>query len=253
MKSAKYILHFLIFLGFCGFSRVSKATIEEKQANYSHFLAETGLSLKFPPPPKKSAPQNTTGGGRRGSNCIQGNIPLIALMPQDRVIKTIADNPKIYWYLPLTTAKIAEFTLFNNDGTSLYTKRLPLPSTKGWINLTIPQAIFSQVQGKVDWEFSLVCDPRNRYRDQSISGKLEKVSLDYEQKENLGNVSIADDALLAAQTYANLSLWHETILAMQYLKDSEPEIWQEEWQEFLLSVGLPAEKLINAPFLGDLN
>ena len=203
----------------------------------------TLLSLKFPPETDRGAPSRTAGGGTRGDDeefCIQGKIPLTAMMPTRKNVGiTTSANPSFLFYIPKTTAKIAEFVVVTEGGEDVYVTNFNLPATSGIVEFKLPENISLQPNQYNQWQLALICNPKNRADDAFIQGFVQRTELSEPVKQRLQTADLSEKA----EIYAQEKIWNETIQIMAQLRESQPA----EWQELLKSVGL--EKFSSEPLV----
>jgi Domain of Unknown Function (DUF928) len=111
-------------------------------------LAEYKVAAGFEPPPDKGgAPRGgTAGGGTRpvqtacSSNALKKSGSLTALSPGSHVGLTQSDRPNFFVYLPKTTAKAAEFSLFDEKMNGIYQVSLPISDRNtGLMKIPLPK------------------------------------------------------------------------------------------------------------------
>lgn len=197
----------------------------------------TQISLKFPPTGNRGAPKTTAGGGSRGdsnscTNVKEGEIPLVALMPnRENVGKTATATPTLYWYIPQTTATEGEFVLLDQDKNEVYQTSFVLPSKPGVVKLSIPAKLLKP-SNSYSWSFMIICDSQYRNRDKYVEGVIEYAELDSVIKSQLEQQTPLEQAKL----YAENKIWFETLNTIAQLRAKNPL----EWEELLKSVGLEA-------------
>lgn len=206
---------------------------------------ESTISLKFPPTEQRGATSSTIGGGaRRGDSCIEpGVTPLTALMPRDNVVTTAAANPLLFWYVPKTTAKSAEFVLLDDNQNEIYRTTFALASTPGIVYLRPPASTALKVGKTYQWQFALNCPVESLDDDpviEFIQGQLQRTAVSSELKSKLAQAQPLEQARL----YANARIWPETLMIVAQLRSS----YATEWQELLESVGLD-DTISKAPFV----
>lgn len=198
--------------------------------------------IEFPPVPERGGPRRTAGGGSRSYSCTDnGDIPLTAIVPSNNLVKTVAANPTLFWYVPKTKASIAEFVLIDDQNQEVYLTTLTLDNTKdGIVQLSIPKTVPLTMGKTYNWFFVIVCDPQERSRDQWVKGILERtevspqLALNLEQEQN---------TLEQAKLYAKAMIWQETVTTVAQLRDYQPQAWVN----LIESVGL--EAIANKPFV----
>ena len=199
------------------------------------------ISLTFPPPTERGAPDRTVGAGQRGREeaCVKGRTPLAALTPSNNVGTTVSANPILFWYVPQTKAKSAEFELLDDQGNQVYVTTLALNNTPGVVKLSLPATVSLQKGKHYDWKFALVCDPENLGGGPSVQGWLERTELSSAQKNKLARTK---DPLKRAEVYAKAGVWQETVAIVAKLHYDRPNDSKitEAWKELLKSVDLEA-------------
>ncbi|HBE20006.1 MAG TPA: hypothetical protein DEG17_06050 [Cyanobacteria bacterium UBA11149] len=228
------------------------------------------ISLRFPQARDIGAPARTGGGGQRGPTaCLKGNLPLTALTPTNNGVKTLLDNPTLYWYVPETRATSAEFIVVDDSGDTVYATTLPLKNTPGIVEVTLPDTV-ALIPGKeYTWHFAVVCYPKNRDRDEFVRGLILPTSVDIlsqellqetgkgltpAQKEMLNPEELTKNLAQLktnpqeakkrleqqAQEYSQLGVWSETLTIFTQLSKAFPNDCNlaNERQELLNSVAL---------------
>ncbi len=190
---------------------------------------------------QQAVPQNRRGRTRRegATSCIQGDLPLTALTPVDNVVTTVSGNPSLFWYVPQTSARIATFTLFDNQRNRLYRTLLPLKSRSGVMKLSLPSTVSLEPGKNYRWQLTLICNPARLEQDVLVEGTIQRTQLSSEQEEELAQ---AKQSLEKAQVYADAQVWQETIAILEQLRREQPNnsMVAANWKELLESVDLKA-------------
>jgi len=195
-------------------------------------------SLEFPPTGGTGAPERTASGGRRTTSCtVAGAIPAMALMPQNNLGTTVSDTPTLFFYIPQTKAKTAQFTLMDNEGNELLEKAIALPEKPGVMKLNI--SVKLEENKLYRWEFAIICDNQDRTEDRFIKGTLQRTPLNAELKAKLKDAA----PLKQAELYANAKIWHESLAIAASIRLTN----SKAWEELLKSVGL--EAIASQPFV----
>lgn len=192
---------------------------------------EWQVSLQFPPTVNRGTPSITTGAGTRGSSCAKrGKMLLTALMPTCKNKgQTVAANPTLFWYVPTTTARSAEFVVADYNG-EVYKTTVALSSQPGIVKLSIPKAVSLKTGQEYTWKFALIRPPGAQSQNNVVKGKIQRVELSPELKSQLERAA----PLERAKLYADARIWQETLSIVADVRRSNPE----EWEELLDSVGL---------------
>lgn len=167
--------------------------------------------------------------------------PLIALVPPNSVVKTVAANPTLYVYVSeLQGAHPAELMVVDEAEREIYKRTFTIPGTSGIHKLTIKENLPLERDKNYRWYFSVVCDPQDRASDLFVEGLLRRTELSAKFKALLEQ---AKDPLEQARFYAGARFWNETLNIAVPLRREYPE----EWEELLRSVKL--EKYSQKPFV----
>ncbi len=212
-------------------------------------LERPSLAVTFPPTETVRAPQRTAGGGTRSgtpaetSTCVSG-APLTVLSPLDNVVTTVSDHPTLFWYIPQTQAKSAEFVVFDQQRTIVYQTTLALKNTPGIVRLSLPKTVNLETNKNYQWKLVLRCNPESWWDDVMVGGFLKRTMLTSEQKRNL---AAAKQPLEQAEVYAQAKVWQETLSILAQLRADRPNdpTIRNAWTELLDSVRLSF--LENAP------
>ncbi len=192
--------------------------------------------------------ENTSSSGVRGQ-CADpeaGELPLTALLPQtaiaERSGQTTAAYPTLWFYLPETTAEMANFWLIDEQGDLVYDLMLELQGQVGLIALPLDRMEDMpalEVGQRYEWTFALVCDPLDRGGDVLVSGELERIELPPEQATRLDSLTEPQQRALA---YAELGLWHDMLTPLAQLYREQPSDGDLAglWEQMLDDAGLSA-------------
>ncbi len=206
--------------------------------------------ITFPRTPV-GTPRSSLGGGTRGSatpppSCINENSPLIVLSPQSNVATTVSDQPTLFWYVPKTQAKSAEFLLSDNGGQIVYQTTLALKGIPGVVKLSLPKTVALKTGEKYAWTFGLKCNSDNEAPQVWVGGDIERTVLNSAQKAQL---AAAKEPLKQAEVYAQAGIWQETISILAQLRHDRPgdRDVNRAWKELLESVDL--KDIANQPLV----
>jgi hypothetical protein len=225
---------------------------------------EWKVSLEFPVD-NVGQPASTIGGGVRGSSCLEKSqeekMPLIGLMPIRNELNkrtrvpanqtlTVAANPTFFVYVSETTAKSAEFLLFNDQeqDNEVYQATLQLPtapsssvSTPGIVKVSLPANVSLETGKNYRWVFALNCIAPDGDLSGTlyVDGWIQRTELSPDLKTKIEQAT----PLEQAQLYAQARIWSETLMLASQLRSSKPD----EWEELLNSVGLT--EIAQAPFI----
>jgi len=199
------------------------------------------VSLTFPPTQPRGAPPRSRGGGTRGRECLSGKLPLTAVAPNNNVVTTVSGNPTLFWYVPKTEAKSAEFVLFDDDGKELneiYRTTVAVKGTPGIVKLSIPASVSLETGKKYLWAFTVMCFS-DFEENPWVAGAIERTELNGEEETKL---AATKEPLEKAEVYAEAEVWQETLSLMAQLRYERPYDFRvnNAWRELLSSVQLDA-------------
>jgi Domain of Unknown Function (DUF928) len=230
----------------------------------------TEISLRFPQGEDIGAPARSGGGGQRGlTACLKGDLPLTAVTPSNNGVKTLLKNPSLYWYVPETNAQSAEFIVVDNNGDPVYSTIFTLQNVPGIVQIALPDTVTLTPGKEYTWHFAVICNPRNRDRDEYVRGLLlptttsllsEEVrqktgrGLTPQQKEMLNPDELSKNLAQLktnpqeakirlhdqAEEYSKVGVWSEIITIFTQLSQAFPDDCNivNEQQELFNSVDL---------------
>ncbi len=199
------------------------------------------VSINFPRTPVGS-PRKAIGGGTRGG----GSTAFTVLSPQSNVVTTVSAQPTLFWYIPQTAAKSAEFEVHNAQGKRVYHTTLTLQGIPGVVKLSLPKTVALETNKEYQWTLMLQRDSEQEGESLWLQGKIKRTALTSAQKAQL---AAARQPLQQAEMYARAGIWQETISILAQLRHDRPRDRNinAAWQELLNSVDLP--ELANAPLV----
>lgn len=206
------------------------------------------VSISFPRTPV-GAPRKAIGGGTRGgrpTSEVSHSSFLTVLSPQNNIVTTVSAQPTLYWYIPKTEAKSAEFVVYNPDGKLVYQTTVALQGIPGVVKLSLPRTVELNMGQEYDWTLTLEYNLENEEQNRSVGGKIQRTALTSTQKAQL---AAARQPLKQAEVYAQAGIWQETISILAQLRHDRPSDRNinAAWQELLESVEL--KEIANAPLV----
>ena len=211
--------------------------------------------------PRQGLPGRRIGGGTRrpSDECIAGETPLIALIPENNLGVTTAAHTSLLFYLPPATAtRDVEFVLTDSNDELIYDTTLQVQGNSGVISLNLPDDAPVHplpMNENYHWYFSIICDSTNRAQDIAVDGWIRRVDLATTLTNQLNNVTLLERARVL---YQELELWHEALTILADLRRTQPNdpTVTAHWTQVLQSVGLDSiaqESLIDLPLVNDAN
>ncbi len=203
------------------------------------------VSLQFPTVRDRGAPVTTGGGGTRGpgAGCVQtkeGELSVNALTPNySNIATTASSNPIFYYYLPATSAQLAEFLITDESDNKVYQTVFALPTQPGIIRVPVSPSQPLSADKFYQWSFKIICNPQQRNKDIVLEGTLEYQPLANKDLSILSNVT----PLEKAKFYAQKGLWLDTLDNTAKIRAQSPQ----DWTELLRSAGL--ENISSQPLI----
>jgi Domain of Unknown Function (DUF928) len=193
-------------------------------------------------PPNRGTPNQTEGGASRDdAKCsedeVKPNPPLMALMPTDSVVLTVAERPTFFIYVPKISAETAEFVLKDENEDDIYKTRVTLPEKPGIISISLPPTAKALETGKTyRWYFDLVCNSGKRLFVDRLS--IQRTEPNPTLAEALKKAQPRDRPNL----YAQNGIWYDTLQTLAALRYASPNDTSlaADWKQLLESSGLKA-------------
>jgi len=248
MKPMKKITKFLLHLTLIA-AVLSSATLKISQ------LAVVGQPIINTP----TEPDNTQPGGPRfvppredidappprrirsvRGGCASSNqVSVTALVPQNKIGRTVSDYPTFFFYLPQIEAELGEFILEDESGNQIYQQDLTISNLPGVIGVSIPANTNVpplEVGKNYTWKFTVVCDPEDRSSDQLESGIVRRVELSADILRQLENADPRQKTFI----YAENGIWQDALSNLAAARQANPDdpVFQTDWESLLESVTL---------------
>jgi len=207
---------------------------------------------------KEGLPGRRVGAGTRGECTTLASTEktatkqkklLMPLIPEDILSKTVSSNPTLYWYVPETNVKRAEFRVVDQQDKPLYTAIVPLSGKAGIVSYKIPTNVASRIlrpnQG-YEWMFSLLCDRNDPSGNPFVRGILQRVPSQTSLTNQLQNAQPSD----RSRIYAQAGIWQEAITEVVQQRCARPNdnALYSQWVQLLRSANL--EQYSNEPITG---
>jgi hypothetical protein len=185
------------------------------------------------------APSTGTRRGVRGKCGGLLEVSLIALMPENKIGRTVSDYPTFFFYLPQPSAELAEFLLLDEKGDVIYQQDMTIKNLSGVIGVSIPANTNVpplEVGKKYTWSFSLVCDPDDRSGDKNESGVVRRVELSADILRQLETADPRQKTVI----YAREGIWQDAVSNLAAARRANPNdpVFQTDWESLLNSVTL---------------
>ena len=204
--------------------------------------------VTFKPPKGQRQPKMAVGGGRRNNGMCESGVAslgiqnktidktLVPLLPSSKLGLTASSHPNMMVYVPSTSAKSLEFTIYNEQEEGIYQRQVSLGNTPGIVNLSLPTSEPGLEIGK-DYRFvvSIICQqsgPQNPF----VEGLVRRVAPASALRNQLNQPTSLEQVIALSES----GYWVEAVSNLAKLKLSQPfnsEI-DTAWEDLLSSVGL---------------
>jgi len=175
----------------------------------------------------------------RGGCASSSQLSLTALVPKNKIGRTVSDYPTFFFYLPQTEAELAELILEDESGNQIYQQDLTIKNLSGVIGVSIPANTNVpplEVGKSYTWKFTVVCDPEDRSSDQLESGVVRRVELSADILRELENAAPRRKTFI----YAENGIWQDALGNLAAARRANPNdpVFQTDWESLLDSVTL---------------
>ena len=190
------------------------------------------------------------GGFTRGS-CSSKDLTVVSppTRPEERsprqnvesvaVDSTISSHPTLFVNIPPeVSASTAELLVQNEAGDrEIYYTTLNLTGKPGIVGIRIPNtAPPLEVGRKYQWQFSVLCDPKDPTDRLSTASWIERVSIDPTQASRIDRATPRERLSL----YAEAGIWQDMVSTLAELLYSNPndQSLAQDWASLMQSVNL---------------
>ncbi|MEP6521989.1 DUF928 domain-containing protein [Microcoleus vaginatus DQ-U2] len=175
----------------------------------------------------------------RGGCASISQLGLTALVPTNKIGRTVFDYPTFFFYLPPTEAESAEFILKDQSGNQIYKQDLTISNVSGVIGVSIPanQNVPPLEVGKsYTWNFTVICDSQDRSSDQIESGTVRRVELSADIRRQLAQADPRQKTVI----YAENGIWLDALSTLAAARRDQPNdtALKADWESLLDSVTL---------------
>jgi hypothetical protein len=165
----------------------------------------------------------------------------MAMVPSQVIGVTGSAQPTLWVYIPPTTAKTLEFSVFDEKENGVYQTNLPVQAA-GWFALPLsPEAVQLGTGQAYWWAIALVCDPSQRSKDWLVDGWMKYQPLPAPLQAQLAKATAEQQVKL----YLEAGFWYEavhTFMELQRAQPNHPNATQL-WTTLLKTAGLNVNSL----------
>ncbi|MEG4217882.1 DUF928 domain-containing protein [Microcoleus sp. Pol14C6] len=184
-------------------------------------------------------PGDLGGVTRTASKCVKGEIEFTALIPENKIGRTVSEYPVFFFYLPQTEAELAEFVLKDENGKQIYQTTLKTNNSSGVIGFSLPadkNVSPLQVGKNYRWSVALICDAQDRSADMLEESIVRRVELSADIRSQLEKA----DARQKTFIYAKNGIWQEALSNLAAARGANPNDAEltADWESLLDSVKL---------------
>jgi hypothetical protein len=175
----------------------------------------------------------------RGGCASSSQLSLTALVPTNKIGRTVSEYPTFFFYLPKTEAELAELILEDESGNQIYQQDLTIKNLSGVIGVSIPANTNVpplEVGKSYTWKFTVVCDPNDRSSDQLESGVVRRVELSADILSELEQADPRQKTFI----YAQNGIWQDALSTLAAARRANPNdpVFQTDWESLLDAVTL---------------
>lgn len=203
--------------------------------------------VTFEPPTNERLSDSAGGASRQAAFCPQDGMAegpsLMPILPETKEGLTVSERPTLFVYVPETKAEQGYFILKDQTEDYYYQTQVSIPQEGGIVRLTLPESAPAlEIGNTYQWSFVVACELPARADSPRVEGWLQRV----EPSANLNNYQ-GVDSIEAATSYGAEGIWYDAVTTLADLRQSQPQTYNQEWVDFLSSVGL--ENVANEPIL----
>lgn len=207
----------------------------------------TGINAELQPPPSPISPVKPSSAVQNGSTdikpqdepaiaeCLKGQLPLTALIPESQLGLTTVANPTLFFYVPQTSAPELELIVQNENEQEIYQQKYKPSNKSGIIRLHLPVNSLA-VNKQYKWTFSVICNPADKTQNKFVAGVIQRVLPNPNLARKLPQATKKERAAL----YAEAGIWHDTLTTLaqlRYLTPNNQEL-ASEWTGLITGKGV---------------
>ncbi len=174
--------------------------------------------------------------------CVANDARVVAMVPQSNMVLTTAKNPVLFFYVPQTSAPQLELVVQDKENSQKFVKQFYKPSSQAGV-VKIPITATSLAAGKeYRWFFSIICNPKERSKDQEVEGSIQRINPDSQLLTKLNSATPNE----RVKFYAEAGYWADTTASLAQLISDHPneQNLKDDWKELLSAQGV--DKLLSA-------
>ncbi|SRR5579883_1409991 len=209
-------------------------------------FAAAEAHIAFKAPVGLGVPGRRIAGGSRSMEnkehqCVSNNAHVVALVPQSNIVLTTAKNPVLFFYVPQTSAPQLELVVQDKENSQNFVKQTYKPSGQAGV-VKIPVTTTSLEAGKeYRWFFSVVCNPKERSKDQEVEGSIKRINPDSQLLTKLNSATPNE----RVKIYADAGYWGDTTANLAQLISDHPndQNLKNDWKELLSAQGVNLDQV----------
>ena len=164
------------------------------------------------------------------SQCLQGKLPLTALIPESQIGLTTVANPALFFYVPQTSAPELELVVQNENDQNVHTQTYKSNNKAGIVRLRLPVNSLA-VNKQYKWKLSLICNPQDKSQNKAVAGLVQRVLPNAQLIKKLQQATRQERAFV----YAEAGVWYDalaTVAQLRYLRPNNQEL-ASDWEGLL--------------------
>jgi Domain of Unknown Function (DUF928) len=181
--------------------------------------------------------------------CLQGPLPLTALIPESQLGLTTVADPTLFFYIPQTSAPELELIVQNENEQEIFKQKYKPNNKAGIISLHLPVNSLA-INKQYKWKLSLICNPADKSQNKFVAGLIQRVLPDPQLARKLQQVTKQERAAL----YAEAGIWQDTLATlaqMRYLVPNNQEL-ATEWSGLITGKGVGLnEQIAQQPLISE--
>lgn len=199
----------------------------------------------------RGRPTKRKGMGSR-SDCSATNIPLTALIPENKVGKVIEANPTFWFFVPYEANKIptGEFVLQDEADNDVYRTDVSIDKGEGIVSINLGSGKSLETNKVYQWYFKLYCSRDKLSIPIYVHGWVQRVALQPQKQKQLTTSSSPRQRFAF---YTQNDIWYSALTELAKLKQAnlQNQMLTTDWLQLLNDVGL--QELSNQPIVGNIN
>lgn len=191
-------------------------------------------------PPGEGYPDDTAGAGSRdGVRCAASEPAMRAIVPPRNYGLTLEEHPRVFVYMPETTAQQVLLAFKDESGDYYQRALLPIAEVADIVSFRLPEDAPPLSVGKnYQWVLTVICGTTPTPDDPVFSGWVQRVEQTAEVEKGLAGKPAEEQA----QWYGERGYWYDLVASLVQARQTHPEDARihAQWESLLELAGLSA-------------